>query len=309
MYLDRPIDSISLTEADDGDRWTVDRWNDGDPTFGEVAGYTPAGGTDAPPPSFACSVRLARSGAIRMAPGAAGIERDYTVDAVACRGQPLGRAHGVVLAARPGTVGAVMIASLTVGERVSLGWWFHGWAGVADSIGGWPPLLHQGETLVQACSESICHRHPRAGVGITGKGTVLLVVVDGRREGSLGLTLVQFASLFRQMGATSALNLDGGGTAEMWLRGRVVNDPSDGRERPTASAILVLPDEDQNQTILSAGKPLTPGEEAATARDSVLDPASTGGLLDGISRGLFGPRRALPADLRDELRLFRSRDR
>jgi hypothetical protein len=306
MYLDRPIDSISVTEADGGDRWPIDRWNDGDPTFGEVAGYTAAGSTDATPPSFACSARLALPGPMRMAPGAAGIEREYTVDAVACRGQPLGRAGGVVLAARPGTEGAVMIASLTVGERVSVGWWFHGWASVADSIGGWPPLLHEGETLVHACSQSICRRHPRAGVGITGTGTVLLVVVDGRREGSLGLTLVQLVSLFRHMDAMSALNLDGGGTAEMWLRGRVLNHPSDGRERPTASAILVLPDEDAGQTILPAGK-LAPGEEAAAARDAVLDPASTGGLLDGMTRGLFGPRRALPAELRDELRTFRSR--
>lgn len=305
MYLDRPIDSVSVAEGATGDLWTVDQWNDGAPAFGDAAAFTMAGGAEGAPPPFTCSVRLVDPSPALMAPE--GIMRDYTVNAVVCRVKRLARAGGVVLSARPGTVAALMISSLVVGETVSLTWWFQHWPEVADSLGGWPPLLHQGERRVEPCSESICFRHPRAGVGVTATGKVLLVVVDGRRKGSKGLTLVQFAKLFRLVGATSALNLDGGGTAEMWLRGKVMNNPSDGHERPTASAILVLPGEDPGESILPAGASGTASTDGAAGRASVLDPASTGGLLDAMAGGLFGPRR-LPARWRDDLLEFRAHE-
>jgi exopolysaccharide biosynthesis protein len=43
-----------------------------------------------------------------------------------------------------------------------------------------------------------------------------------------------------QLGAIEAMNLDGGGSATMVVGGRIVNEPSDGRERPIGSALLVL---------------------------------------------------------------------
>jgi exopolysaccharide biosynthesis protein len=46
----------------------------------------------------------------------------------------------------------------------------------------------------------------------------------------------------RSLGARDALNLDGGGSTTMAVRGRMVNLPSDpGGERPVSDAILVLP--------------------------------------------------------------------
>jgi hypothetical protein len=230
------------------------------------------------------------------------------VEKVVCWGPRLSRAGGVVLSARPGSPGAPMVTSLAEGEKVSLTWWFHQWAGVADSLGGWPILLHDGEKRVKPCSLSICFRHPRAGVGITSSGKVLLVVVDGRRKNSLGLTLVQFAGLFRRIGAVSALNLDGGGTAEMWIRGKVVNNPSDGQERPTCSAILVLPGPDGSEPPLGpSGATAGPVEDAGGGRAALLDPASTGGALDAMARGLFGADLPGTPELRRQLKVFRSR--
>jgi len=43
-----------------------------------------------------------------------------------------------------------------------------------------------------------------------------------------------------RLGSHHAMNLDGGGSATMVVGGRIMNDPSDGRERPVTSALIVL---------------------------------------------------------------------
>jgi hypothetical protein len=90
-------------------------------------------------------------------------------------------------------------------------------------------------------------RHPRTAVGITRDGrSLLLLVVDGRQPGwSAGATLVELADLMRDLGAWTALALDGGGSSAFWWRapdepeGKVRNRPSDGRVRPVANALGV----------------------------------------------------------------------
>jgi exopolysaccharide biosynthesis protein len=54
----------------------------------------------------------------------------------------------------------------------------------------------------------------------------------------------QFGRLMVRLGAVSALNLDGGGSSTMVIRGKVVNRPSAGFERRVTNALLVLPGPD-----------------------------------------------------------------
>ena len=56
-------------------------------------------------------------------------------------------------------------------------------------------------------------------------------MVDGRSATSSGLTLEELAQYLVKLGAESAVNFDGGGSSEMVINGRIVNKPSDGRER------------------------------------------------------------------------------
>lgn len=86
-------------------------------------------------------------------------------------------------------------------------------------------------------------RHPRTAVGVTSDGTVLLTVVDGRwPEHGLGMTLVELARELVALGATDALNLDGGGSTTLVVAGAVVNRPSDeSGERPVGDALAVFP--------------------------------------------------------------------
>jgi exopolysaccharide biosynthesis protein len=84
-------------------------------------------------------------------------------------------------------------------------------------------------------------RAPRTAVGVTKDGHVLLVVVDGRHQNSIGMTLLELALFMQEFGAVDAMNLDGGGSSEMVLKGKIMNKPSDGHERPVGDALIIAP--------------------------------------------------------------------
>ena len=116
------------------------------------------------------------------------------------------------------------------------------------AVGGWPRLLLHGRN-VGASSDSLegtfpafaARRHPRSAIALSRDSTTLmLVVVDGRRTWSAGMTLSEFADVLRSLGAWEAMNLDGGGSSTLWVHGAMVNRPSDpAGERAVGNAILV----------------------------------------------------------------------
>jgi hypothetical protein len=67
-------------------------------------------------------------------------------------------------------------------------------------------------------------RYPRAALAIAGN-RVLAVACDGRSPRDAGMTLGELASALVQLGATDALNLDGGGSASLVHGGRLRNRP------------------------------------------------------------------------------------
>jgi len=101
-------------------------------------------------------------------------------------------------------------------------------------------LIRNGQISVEYAAENFSAKfaetkHPRTAVGLK-SDALLFVVVDGRQPGySEGMTLFELAEFLRNAGCTDALNLDGGGSTTLWVRGAVVNRPSDGRERPIAN--------------------------------------------------------------------------
>ena len=73
-------------------------------------------------------------------------------------------------------------------------------------------------------------------------GKFLMITVDGRTESSGGIGLQDLAEYLLSLGATDAMNLDGGGSTTMFVDGKVVNHPSDKEgERKVSDAILVTP--------------------------------------------------------------------
>jgi exopolysaccharide biosynthesis protein len=120
-------------------------------------------------------------------------------------------------------------------------------AGFEAIVSGGPRLVRDGRVAIPWRAEGIDRaemvtRTPRTLAGVTAAGRLLLVTVDGRRPGwSAGVTLPEAARVMRALGARDALSLDGGGSTTLVIGGRVVNRPSDGRERAVSDALLVGP--------------------------------------------------------------------
>ncbi len=113
-----------------------------------------------------------------------------------------------------------------------------------DFAGSAPPItFSQDETYDQ-------NLLPRMAAGLLPDGGLIFAAVDGRNlDRAPGLTLGQTARLLRAVGCEEAMNLDGGSSKRMVVRGRVVDLPSTevlaggsgGQQvRPVRSAILVL---------------------------------------------------------------------
>lgn len=84
--------------------------------------------------------------------------------------------------------------------------------------------------------------NPRTAIGQISPLHYIAIVVDGRSSESNGMTLDQLTQEFLERGATVAYNLDGGGSSTMWLNGRVINNPTDGRydgERSISDIIYI----------------------------------------------------------------------
>ncbi len=89
-------------------------------------------------------------------------------------------------------------------------------------------------------------RNPRSAVGVAADGwRALFVVADGRSLFSAGMDLATLRDYLAHLGAHEAVNLDGGGSTALVVADdggepRVLNRPSDGRERliPTALGVF-----------------------------------------------------------------------
>ncbi len=90
-------------------------------------------------------------------------------------------------------------------------------------------------------NHSIQGNQPRTGIGIIGKNHFVIVVVDGRSKGySKGVTLPEYAEIFKNLGCTDAYNLDGGGSSTMYFLDRVVNNPLGKNKERGVSDILYI---------------------------------------------------------------------
>ena len=242
VYVGRTRQVMTATDAQTRITWRIDRWNQGPPGLGEIAAFSPAGGSLEMPPRNACSVGLDPTSAPKPVADGPGLEQAFTIDRKACRQERMPIGRDVVLSAVPGTDTATTLMSLSVGTDVTLTLGV-GARRTFDVIGGGPLLLRDRHvTAAVGCTSWFCLAQPRTALGVQADGRILFVVVDGRhRRYSLGVSLLGLARLMRRLGAVDAMNLDGGGSSTMVIRGRVVNRPSDGTLRHVASSALVLP--------------------------------------------------------------------
>ena len=122
------------------------------------------------------------------------------------------------------------------------------WARAPNAVGGAGLLMFNGRDLTEWADEQLSAgfdttRHPRTMIGVDAEEAIWLVTVDGRQPAlSLGMTFVELQGLSHRLGLRSSLNLDGGGSTTMVVRGNIVNHPSDETgPRKVSDAILVFP--------------------------------------------------------------------
>ncbi len=152
--------------------------------------------------------------------------------------------------------------------------WPEDWPDAHTALAGAHRLIEKGVVPEPVASESYVSmreqrhaglRHPRTAICLSGEresgngnaGTkteerassdsrILILVVDGRHEEAVGLGLRELAEVLLSMGCRDAVNLDGGGSSTMYIRGKgVVNHPSGNRrfdhegERAVRTVIMI----------------------------------------------------------------------
>ncbi len=125
--------------------------------------------------------------------------------------------------------------------------------GARTALSAGPHLVHEGKKqdwsnatpapgrMAQFSIRSMSERHPRSAVGWSDR-YFFFAEVDGRQPESAGMTLDELATYMMKLGSTEVMNLDGGGSAMLWVNGHIANSPSDPghRERPIANGLVIF---------------------------------------------------------------------
>jgi exopolysaccharide biosynthesis protein len=122
--------------------------------------------------------------------------------------------------------------------------------GVWNTLSFGPSLLDDGEIAAgiedvevdtNFGNHSIQGEQPRTAVGVIDENHLVFVVVDGRSDGySDGVTMTELAAILQGLGATTAYNIDGGGSSTMYFGGELVNNPlGKGEERATSDILYI----------------------------------------------------------------------
>lgn len=122
--------------------------------------------------------------------------------------------------------------------------------GVWNTLSFGPAIVENGQTVAgienvevdtNIGNHSIQGEQPRTAVGVIDSNHLVFVVVDGRSPGySKGVTMTGMAEIMESLGATTAYNLDGGGSSTMYFDGSLVNNPlGKGEERGTSDILYI----------------------------------------------------------------------
>ncbi|PWR09552.1 multidrug transporter [Micromonospora sicca] len=140
--------------------------------------------------------------------------------------------------------GADALGALRPGDPVDVAWRPKASDGgsLRAAVGGGNVLVRDG--AVQNIADLTLA--PRTSVGFSADGRkMIMLTVDGRQVDSRGVTQTEMGRMMVELGAYTALNLDGGGSSTLLAREpgaaavQVENSPSDGSERPVPNGLAI----------------------------------------------------------------------
>ena len=113
-----------------------------------------------------------------------------------------------------------------------------------------PLLIFDNEVQALRVNTFNNNRHPRTCACVTNSNDLLLITVDGRNALAQGMTLRELTFVSKMLGCKDAINLDGGGSTTMYVKGQiddgVVNYPCDNKqfdhkgERAVSNILMIL---------------------------------------------------------------------
>ncbi len=139
-----------------------------------------------------------------------------------------------------GFVISIADANSTIAEKYPLGTQVYldsvlgtPWNQVRTLITGSPQLVKNGKVyntyFKEKLQHSLSHSATRTAVGVTHNNKLLMLTVSGK------LSLTKLAQIMKRLGAKDALALDGGGSTDMYLKGKPVVT----NYRPVTNALVV----------------------------------------------------------------------
>jgi hypothetical protein len=114
---------------------------------------------------------------------------------------------------------------------------------LVDAIGGGPQLLPSITAQAEAFFDPATGRDPiglaqpnaRSAIGLTATGDLLLVMAESSPNG--GVSLQELASWLGELGATQALNLDGGSSSSLYYNNQTITGKTTDQKAPVARSI------------------------------------------------------------------------
>ena len=107
-------------------------------------------------------------------------------------------------------------------------------------------ILEKGKVVRNGTADWFTVTHPRTALGYDDEGNLYILEVDGRQANvSNGASFVDMAVMFLTLGATNAVNVDGGGSSIMYVEDQngqlqQLTSPSDGKIRRVINTVLVV---------------------------------------------------------------------
>lgn len=204
----------------------------------ETVLFTPAYGTATPTGNsrFEVRVRLDAAGALAPNVPIAGT----VVLRRSGGGTPIGAGH--LALSGVGADGPELSGGLPLGARLTITPTITGLPPeMREGIGGGPLLVAGGRPVTDAgegfSSVQLYSRTSRAAVGQRADGGLMLVAVEGPREGRAGVTVAEQAQLMADLGAVTAIAMDGGGSASLAVGDRSIVPTSGQREITNAITV------------------------------------------------------------------------
>lgn len=187
------------------------------------------------------------------------IENDVITDIYKNKGNTIIPKNGYVYSC--GDESNADISKFTIGDTISIEntiecdkEYDQEWNSCNYAVSAVPLMIYNGSIITDFKSD-LCFgelyfyaRHNRTAFGVKEDGTFVVVVLDGRSEKSYGMTIPELASFMKQQGCNYAINLDGGGSSTLYIKGKGIvnypigNHPDDtkGIERPLRDAIVIF---------------------------------------------------------------------